>query len=215
MGGGRGLAAVNIGAPAGGSTSAPFPGRLAHDGASFAAAARLNRRRTEPAARGRSPGEENWQRSRMTSCSRACATGCSRRSWATCSIGWAHRRQFLPQAIRPLRPDMKLVGRAMPVLEADIFDDRAGSPGAAIAQAVRADAGGARRSSRRARSMSRPAARFATPSGANSCRRAPAISTPRAPCSTASSATRRGSRRSAFRPSAAASTRRTRARAAR
>ncbi len=44
------------------------------------------------------------------------------------------RRQFLPQAIGPLRPDMKLVGRAMPVLEADIFDDRAGSPGAAIAK---------------------------------------------------------------------------------
>ena len=39
------------------------------------------------------------------------------------------RRQFLPQAIGPLRPDMKLVGRAMPVLEADIFDDSGGSPG--------------------------------------------------------------------------------------
>jgi 4-hydroxy-4-methyl-2-oxoglutarate aldolase len=38
------------------------------------------------------------------------------------------RRQFLPQAIGPLRPDMKLVGRAMPVLEADIFDDSGGSP---------------------------------------------------------------------------------------
>ena len=38
------------------------------------------------------------------------------------------RRQFLPQAIGPLRPDMKLVGRAMPVLEADVFDeDRANS----------------------------------------------------------------------------------------
>lgn len=36
-------------------------------------------------------------------------------------IGW--RRQFLPQAIGPLRPDMKLIGRAMPVLEADVFDD--------------------------------------------------------------------------------------------
>ena len=36
-------------------------------------------------------------------------------------MGW--RRQFLPQAIGPLRPDMKVVGRAMPVLEADIFDD--------------------------------------------------------------------------------------------
>ncbi len=34
-----------------------------------------------------------------------------------------HRRQFLPQAISPLRPDMTIVGRAMPVLEADVFDD--------------------------------------------------------------------------------------------
>jgi len=42
-------------------------------------------------------------------------------------MGW--RRQFLPQAIGPLRPDMKVVGRAMPVLEADIVDDRGGSPG--------------------------------------------------------------------------------------
>jgi regulator of RNase E activity RraA len=31
-------------------------------------------------------------------------------------------RQFLPQAVGPLRPDMKIVGRAMPVLEADVFD---------------------------------------------------------------------------------------------
>ena len=38
-------------------------------------------------------------------------------------MGW--RRQFLPQAIGPLTPDMKFVGRAMPVLEADIFDDSA------------------------------------------------------------------------------------------
>src|ERR1700730_406999 len=43
------------------------------------------------------------------------------------TMGW--RRQFLPQAIGPLKPDMKFVGRAMPVLEADIFDDSARSPG--------------------------------------------------------------------------------------
>src|SRR5580700_431509 len=42
-------------------------------------------------------------------------------------MGW--RRQFLPQAIGPLKPDMKFVGRAMPVLEADIFDDSVHSPG--------------------------------------------------------------------------------------
>ncbi len=33
------------------------------------------------------------------------------------------RRQFLPQAIQPLKSAMKVAGRAMPVLEADIFDD--------------------------------------------------------------------------------------------
>ena len=42
-------------------------------------------------------------------------------------MGW--RRQFLPQAIQPLKPDMKLIGRAMPVLEADIFDESSRSPG--------------------------------------------------------------------------------------
>jgi 4-hydroxy-4-methyl-2-oxoglutarate aldolase len=42
-------------------------------------------------------------------------------------MGW--RRQFLPQAIGPLKADMKLVGRAMPVLEADIFDDTSRSAG--------------------------------------------------------------------------------------
>jgi 4-hydroxy-4-methyl-2-oxoglutarate aldolase len=33
------------------------------------------------------------------------------------------RRQFLPQAIGPLAPNMNLVGRAMPVLEADVFNE--------------------------------------------------------------------------------------------
>ncbi|WP_315928691.1 RraA family protein [Mesorhizobium sp. SP-1A] len=37
-----------------------------------------------------------------------------------------HRHQFLPAGIAPLQPDMKVVGRAMPVLEADVFSD--GSP---------------------------------------------------------------------------------------
>jgi 4-hydroxy-4-methyl-2-oxoglutarate aldolase len=44
------------------------------------------------------------------------------------------RRQFLPQAIGPLKPDMKVIGRAMPVLEADVFDDRSPSPGSAGAK---------------------------------------------------------------------------------
>jgi 4-hydroxy-4-methyl-2-oxoglutarate aldolase len=34
-----------------------------------------------------------------------------------------YRRQFLPAGISPLKPKMKLVGRAMPVLEADIFSE--------------------------------------------------------------------------------------------
>lgn len=33
------------------------------------------------------------------------------------------RRQFLPAGIGPLAPGMRLAGRAMPVLEADIFED--------------------------------------------------------------------------------------------
>ena len=54
------------------------------------------------------------------------------------------RRQFLPQAIAPLRPDMKLVGRAMPVLEADVFDEgRADVAQSSRRQAVWAHVGGA------------------------------------------------------------------------
>ncbi len=34
------------------------------------------------------------------------------------------RRQFLPQVIQPLQPEMVLVGRAMTVLEADLFEER-------------------------------------------------------------------------------------------
>ena len=33
------------------------------------------------------------------------------------------RRQFLPAGIGPLKPDMRIAGRAMPVLEADVHDD--------------------------------------------------------------------------------------------
>ena len=47
-------------------------------------------------------------------------------------MGW--RRQFLPQAIGPLTPNMKVIGRAMPVLEADIVDESSGSAGAAVAK---------------------------------------------------------------------------------
>jgi regulator of RNase E activity RraA len=34
------------------------------------------------------------------------------------------RRQFLPPQIQPLRDDMVVLGRAMPVLEADVFEER-------------------------------------------------------------------------------------------
>lgn len=40
-----------------------------------------------------------------------------------------YRRQFLPAGIKPLRDDMKIAGRAMPVLEADVFSDGKGSFG--------------------------------------------------------------------------------------
>ena len=42
-------------------------------------------------------------------------------------LGYIH--QFLPYGICPLSDDMVLAGRAMPVLEADIFDDRTEAPG--------------------------------------------------------------------------------------
>jgi len=35
------------------------------------------------------------------------------------------RHQFLPPRIHPLRDDMVVIGRAMPVLEADVFVERA------------------------------------------------------------------------------------------
>ncbi|MBA2713317.1 MAG: RraA family protein [Rubrobacteraceae bacterium] len=37
------------------------------------------------------------------------------------------RSQFLPAHIRPVRDDMVVVGRAMPVLEADVFSDEGGA----------------------------------------------------------------------------------------
>jgi regulator of RNase E activity RraA len=37
------------------------------------------------------------------------------------------RRQFLPPQIQPLREDMVVLGRAMPVLEADVFEERSGN----------------------------------------------------------------------------------------
>jgi len=37
------------------------------------------------------------------------------------------QRQFLPPQIRPLRDDMVVIGRAMPVLEADVFGEAEGS----------------------------------------------------------------------------------------
>lgn len=46
------------------------------------------------------------------------------------TLGLQH--QFLPAAIRPLRQEMVVVGRAMPVLEADVW----GEPGAAVGDTV-------------------------------------------------------------------------------
>lgn len=43
------------------------------------------------------------------------------------------RRQFLPAAIGPLRKDMKIAGRAMPVLEADIFAEGTASSAGPLA----------------------------------------------------------------------------------
>jgi regulator of RNase E activity RraA len=43
------------------------------------------------------------------------------------AMGW--QRQFLPAAIAPLQRSMRIVGRAMPVLEADVVNDGAPSAG--------------------------------------------------------------------------------------
>ncbi len=44
-----------------------------------------------------------------------------------------HRRQFLPAGIAPLVAGTKIVGRAMPVLEADVFGDVASGAGGPLA----------------------------------------------------------------------------------
>lgn len=55
----------------------------------------------------------------------------ARRDLFTCVIGdvmdnMKLQHQFLPPQIRPLHPDMVIVGRAMPVLSADVFEERVG-----------------------------------------------------------------------------------------
>jgi len=52
-----------------------------------------------------------------------------RRELFTCVVGDVMdkiglQHQFLPAQIRPLRPDMVLIGRAMPVLAADVFEEK-------------------------------------------------------------------------------------------
>jgi regulator of RNase E activity RraA len=44
-----------------------------------------------------------------------------------------HRRQFLPPGIAPLNPKARIAGRAMPVLEADIFSDGTPASGGPLA----------------------------------------------------------------------------------
>ena len=46
------------------------------------------------------------------------------------TLGFPH--QFLPPRIGPLRPDMVVIGRAMTVLEADVFEDRSSSKNSPI-----------------------------------------------------------------------------------
>ncbi len=52
-----------------------------------------------------------------------------RRELFTCVVGdvmdkLGLQHQFLPPQIRPLRPDMILIGRAMPVLSIDVFEEK-------------------------------------------------------------------------------------------
>ncbi len=48
-------------------------------------------------------------------------------------LGLIH--QFLPPRIRPLRDDMVIIGRAMPVLEADVFEETSEGSGEVMARA--------------------------------------------------------------------------------
>ena len=53
----------------------------------------------------------------------------ARRELFTCVVGDVMDKlqllhQFLPPQIQPLRPDMVVIGRAMPVLSADVFGER-------------------------------------------------------------------------------------------
>ena len=53
----------------------------------------------------------------------------AQRELFTCVVGdvmdkMRLRHQFLPPHIRPLRPDMIVIGRAMPVLSVDVFEDQ-------------------------------------------------------------------------------------------
>jgi regulator of RNase E activity RraA len=55
--------------------------------------------------------------------------GMVRRELFTCVVGdvmdkMGLQHQFLPPQIRPLRPDMLVVGRAMPVLSVDVFEEK-------------------------------------------------------------------------------------------
>src|SRR4029077_6750687 len=56
-----------------------------------------------------------------------------RRELFTCVVGVVMdklelQHQFLPPQIRPLRPDMVVVGRAMPVLAVDVFTEKVVGP---------------------------------------------------------------------------------------
>ena len=54
------------------------------------------------------------------------------------------QHQFLPPQIRPLNPDMVLIGRAMPVLSVDVFEEKiTGTANQIDGEAFRVDAGGA------------------------------------------------------------------------
>jgi regulator of RNase E activity RraA len=92
-------------------------------------------------------------------------------------MGW--RRQFLPQAIGPLKSGMKLVGRAMPVLEADVFDgssrssDAVAKPFGLMFEAL---------DDLRPNEVYAATGGFAMRCGANSCPRALATSARREPC---------------------------------
>lgn len=120
------------------------------------------------------------------------------------------RRCFLPAGLSPLTPDTVMIGRAMSVLEADVFDDGTADAAGPLTAKPFGLMLEALDNLRTGEIYVATGASPATPFGANSCRPGQRSSARRAPFSTATFATRAASRLRASHASVGASTRRIR-----